>query len=62
MIQHQGSKARKFCRKTDIMADAAYAMLIKDPKTYTGNLNLDEEVLKNENIQDLAQYSEVGGK
>ncbi|XP_065219117.1 hydroxysteroid dehydrogenase-like protein 2 [Planococcus citri] len=60
MIEHRGPKARKFCRSVDIMADAAYAILIKDPKVFSGNLNLDEDVLKNENIHDMGQYSEAG--
>ncbi|CAF1011474.1 unnamed protein product [Brachionus calyciflorus] len=37
---------RKQSRTTDIMADAAYQILIKDSKTFTGRFLIDDEVLK----------------
>lgn len=39
------------------MADAAYAILIQDPKKVTGNFFIDENVLKEAGITDLKQYA-----
>lgn len=44
------------------MADAAYAILIKDPATCTGNLYFDEEILEAEGITDFEQYRAEKGK
>ena len=52
-----GDEVDKQCRKPEIMADAAYAMLIKDSRTYTGHFAVDDEVLKAEGITDLDQYA-----
>jgi citronellol/citronellal dehydrogenase len=49
------------CRKPDIMADAAYQVLISDAKTTTGNFFIDDEVLKTAGITDLSKYSVVPG-
>lgn len=51
-----GEGVGKQCRTTDIIADAAYAILSK-PKDYTGQFLLDEDVLKKEGIQDFDQYA-----
>lgn len=61
MEHMRGPKAKKYCRSSTIVADAAYAILIK-PNTYTGNLKLDEEVLNEEGIYDMEQYKEVKGE
>ncbi|KAL3993596.1 short chain dehydrogenase family protein [Acanthocheilonema viteae] len=45
------------CRKPTIMADAAYALLSRDSTYYTGNFVTDEEILREEGIQDFDQYS-----
>ena len=50
-----------FCRKPEIMADAAYIILNKDSKSNTGNFYVDEEVLRGEGITDFDQYSVVPG-
>ena len=50
-----------FCRKPEILADAAYAILNRDSKSATGNFYVDEEVLREEGITDLDQYSVVPG-
>ena len=50
-----------FCRKPEILADAAYAILNRDAKTTTGNFFIDEEVLRAEGITDLDKYSVVPG-
>lgn len=39
-----GKESAKQCRKPEICADAAYAVLIKDPKVVTGNFFIDDEV------------------
>uniref|UniRef100_A0A2A4JFS3 Hydroxysteroid dehydrogenase-like protein 2 n=1 Tax=Heliothis virescens TaxID=7102 RepID=A0A2A4JFS3_HELVI len=44
-------------RKVDIVSDAAYVMLSKDPKTYTGNFAIDEDVVKSVGVKDLTPYA-----
>ncbi|XP_078656348.1 hydroxysteroid dehydrogenase-like protein 2 isoform X1 [Branchiostoma floridae x Branchiostoma belcheri] len=56
-----GVDAQKQCRKPEIMADAAYVMVTRDSKSYTGNFAIDQDVLKEEGIQDLDQYACVPG-
>lgn len=51
-----GPEAGKGCRKAEIMADAAYAILCKNPATCTGNFFIDDEVLSKEGIVDFKQY------
>lgn len=46
----------KQCRTVDIMADAAYAILTR-PKTFTGNFVVDEDILREEGVQDMDQYA-----
>ena len=41
------------------MADAAYAVLTRDPRTCTGNFFLDDEVLASEGVTDLSSYRAV---
>ena len=53
--------AINFCRKPEIMADAAYAILCRDAKTTTGNFFVDEEVLRGEGVSDFDHYSVVPG-
>ena len=53
----RGKESDQYSRKVDIMADAAYAILIKDPSTCTGNFFIDETVLKGEGITDFKQYA-----
>lgn len=52
-----GDHGKLLSRKPEIMADAAYAILIKNPKICTGNFYLDEEVLRNEGIDDFTHYA-----
>lgn len=49
------------CRTPEIMADAAYQILISDAKTSTGNFFIDDEVLKSAGVTDLGKYSVVAG-
>ena len=50
------------CRTPEIMADAAYQVLISDAQTTTGNFFIDDEVLKTAGITDLSKYSVVPGR
>lgn len=53
----QGQEAVQYSRTPEIMADAAYAILCRNPNTCTGNFFIDEEVLIEEGIQDLKRYA-----
>lgn len=48
-------------RKVEIMADAAYAILCQDSKSYTGNFCIDDEVILSQGIKNLDVYSVVPG-
>lgn len=52
-----GAESNRYTRKVDIMADAAYAILCKDPRQSTGNFYIDDEVLQEEGITDFVQYA-----
>jgi len=43
-------------RRPEIMADAAYAMLTKPSRTYTGKFMIDDDVLAAEGVTDFAAY------
>lgn len=47
-------------RSPEIMADAAYEILIKDAKKTTGNFFVDDEVLAASGVTDLSQYNPPG--
>jgi citronellol/citronellal dehydrogenase len=48
-------------RTPEIMADAAHAILVRDPHSCTGNFFLDEQVLAEEGVTDLDQYRAAPG-
>lgn len=52
-----GDESATYSRKVDIMADAAYAILCRDPRLTTGNFFIDEKVVQEEGIRDLKQYA-----
>ncbi|XP_067633915.1 hydroxysteroid dehydrogenase-like protein 2 [Eurosta solidaginis] len=52
-----GVEAAQYSRTPEIMSDAAYAILCRDPKTCTGNFFIDEEVLIAEGFTDLKRYA-----
>ncbi|XP_054156862.1 uncharacterized protein LOC128955238 [Oppia nitens] len=52
-----GHSTARYCRKPDIMADAAYAMLAKDAKLFTGRFAVDEQLLRDEGLTDMDQYA-----
>jgi citronellol/citronellal dehydrogenase len=49
------------CRKVEIMADAAYAVLTSDAAATSGNFFIDDEVLRAAGVTDFEQYSVVPG-
>lgn len=51
-----GSGVESQCRKVDIIADAAYS-IFKRPKSFTGNFILDENILKEEGINNFDVYA-----
>jgi len=51
-----GDAVAKMSRLPSIMADAAHAVLSRDPRGCTGNFFIDEEVLRAEGISDFSQY------
>ncbi|XP_055886385.1 hydroxysteroid dehydrogenase-like protein 2 [Biomphalaria glabrata] len=56
-----GQDGKSQCRKVDIMSDAAYVILTKDSRQFTGNFCIDDEILKSVGITDLDQYACVPG-
>ncbi|CAL1567319.1 unnamed protein product [Knipowitschia caucasica] len=51
-----GEGVGKQCRTADIMADAAYAVLLK-PAAFTGHFLIDDDVLRAEGIKDFDKYA-----
>ena len=45
------------CRKPEIMADAAHAVLVRDAAGFNGQFLIDDDVLRAAGITDLAQYA-----
>ncbi|NVM45572.1 MAG: NAD(P)-dependent oxidoreductase [Candidatus Lokiarchaeota archaeon] len=54
-----GGMAVKHSRKPEIVADAAYVILTRPSRDYTGNFFIDDEVLIEDGITDLSKYSVV---
>ena len=52
-----GEATVRASRKADIVADAAYAILNRDPRTCTGNTFIDEDVLRAEGTTDFGSYA-----
>jgi len=44
-------------RKPSIMGDAAHAILVRDSRTCSGNFFVDDEVLRESGVEDLAPYA-----
>lgn len=44
-------------RIPDVTADAAYAILTRDSRSYTQHFCIDEDILREEGITDFEQYS-----
>jgi citronellol/citronellal dehydrogenase len=45
------------CRKPEIVADAAHAILMKDASTFTGRFCIDEDVLRDAGVTDFSGYA-----
>jgi citronellol/citronellal dehydrogenase len=56
-----GEEAIRGSRTPDIMADAAYAILTRPSREFTGNFCIDEDVLRSEGITDFSKYQVVPG-
>ena len=56
-----GDSTIRGSRKPEIMADAAYAILTKPSREFTGRFCVDEEVLRADGVTDFSQYQTVPG-
>jgi|SRR5579863_1197533 len=54
------SEERRRVRKPQIVADAAYQILISDSRRFTGRFCIDEEVLREAGVTDLSPYRYEG--
>jgi citronellol/citronellal dehydrogenase len=52
-----GDEAMKRSRRPEILADAAHAILTRPSREATGNFYIDDEVLKEEGVDDLSSYA-----
>lgn len=48
-------------RKPDVMVDAMLGMLQKEPRSFSGNVLLDEDFLRSEGVTDFGKYACVPG-
>ncbi|HRE96917.1 MAG TPA: hypothetical protein PK637_09140, partial [Flavobacteriales bacterium] len=51
-----GEQMMKMSRHPEIMAEAAHEILLRDPKVFTGNFCIDEDILKEKGISNFDQY------
>jgi citronellol/citronellal dehydrogenase len=52
-----GDEAMRRARTPEIVADAAHAILLRDPRSCSGNAFMDDEVLAEAGITDLSRYA-----
>ena len=52
-----GDALATMSRTPEIMADAAYEVLIKEAKSFTGNFVIDEEILREAGVTDFSGYA-----
>jgi citronellol/citronellal dehydrogenase len=52
-----GDEAMRRARTPEIVADATHAILVRDPRSCTGNAFIDDEVLAEAGITDLDRYA-----
>lgn len=52
-----GPDSASWSRKPEIMADAAYVILSREPKQFTGQFFIDDEVLESVGVKDLTDYA-----
>ena len=53
-------KMARMSRLPTIVADAAHAILVRDPRECTGNFFIDEEVLREAGVEDFSVYAHEG--
>jgi citronellol/citronellal dehydrogenase len=56
-----GDAAMAVARKPELYADAAYVILNRDARAYTGNTALCEDILNEEGVTDFDRYAYVPG-
>ncbi len=56
-----GEEMIRRCRKPEIMGDAAVAILKQPSRDFTGNFCIDDEVLRDQGVEDLDRYSVTPG-
>ena len=54
-----GDEIMRLSRTPEIMADAAYEILTKDSKEFTGNFCIDDVVLHEAGVKDFSKYASV---
>ena len=54
-----GDEIMRLSRNVDIMADAAYEILTKSSKDFTGNFCIDDLILHDSGIKDFTKYANV---
>lgn len=52
-----GAAAPENCRKPEIVADAAHAILTRDSRCCTGNFYIDDDVLREAGVTDFERYA-----
>jgi citronellol/citronellal dehydrogenase len=52
-----GAHLKDFCRKPEILADAAYLILTSDSRQCSGNFFVDEDLLARHGMSDMNQYA-----
>ena len=60
-LVHGGEELRSEFRKPSIMADAAYGIVNRNAREYTGNFCIDDTFLYDEGVRDFEPYSVVPG-
>jgi citronellol/citronellal dehydrogenase len=56
-----GEETVRGCRRPEILADAAHAILVRPAATTTGRFFIDEEVLAAEGVTDFGPYAVAPG-
>jgi citronellol/citronellal dehydrogenase len=57
-----GDEAIRGCRKPEIVADAAHAILTRSAKDFSGHFLIDEDVLRTEGVTDFEGYAVEPGQ
>ena len=55
-----GPERLRLCRKPEIVADAAHAILTSDARSFTGRFCIDDEVLREAGVTDFSIYRHQG--